>query len=118
MKFLVDESTGKAVVDFLKTKGHDVIFVSESMPQADDQAILKRAMADKRILITNDKDFGELVFRIRQTHSGVVLLRLRDDHPSNRVGIVKILLEKYTERLMGNFSVATEKEIRIRTLPG
>jgi predicted nuclease of predicted toxin-antitoxin system len=63
MQFVVDESTGSAVVDYLRSLGHDVLAVAEAMPQADDSDILDQAAIEERILITNDKDFGELVFR-------------------------------------------------------
>ena len=78
MLFIVDESTGAAVVEFLRGLGHDVLAVSESIPQADDSVILDWAVKDKRILITNDKDFGELVFRSDVVHACIVLLRLQD----------------------------------------
>jgi len=60
MDFIVDESTGTAVVEYLRSIGHDVLFVAEAMPQADDPDILGRAVSEERILVTNDKDFGEL----------------------------------------------------------
>ncbi len=72
MKFIVDESTGRTVVEYLRTNGHDVISVAESMPQAKDQSILECATEQQHILITNDKDFGELVFRSGKAHGGVV----------------------------------------------
>lgn len=62
MRFIVDESTGMAVVGHLRGAGHDVLAVGESMPKASDRQILARAVSEKRILITNDKDFGEWKF--------------------------------------------------------
>jgi len=112
--FIVDESTGAAVVNYLRSIGHDVLAVAEAMPQANDQDILARAAIEKRILITNDKDFGELVFRSDQAHHGVLLLRLRDESPANRVRVVKAVLEQYADRLVGHFIVATETGVRIR----
>ena len=61
LKFTVDESTGKAVTAYLRSVGHDVLFVAEDMPEADDMPILSRTFSEGRILITNDKDFGELI---------------------------------------------------------
>ncbi len=114
MQFIIDESTGAAVVKYLRQAGHDVLAVAETMPQARDPDILARAAAEGRILITNDKDFGELVFRSGQAHQGILLLRLRDESPSNRVRVVKAVLERYADRLVGSFVVATETNIRIR----
>ena len=54
MRFIVDESTGSAVVESLRNAEHDVLAVSEAMPQADDPDILARARSEGRILVTND----------------------------------------------------------------
>jgi predicted nuclease of predicted toxin-antitoxin system len=114
MRFIVDESAGAAVVDYLRIAGHDVLAVAETIPQADDPEILIRAMNERRILITNDKDFGELVFRGGQTHHGVVLLRLHDEKSTNRVRVIKDVVERYADRLPGHFAVATDASVRIR----
>jgi predicted nuclease of predicted toxin-antitoxin system len=116
MRLIVDESAGQAVLEYLRAAGHDVLAVAEVMPQADDREILERAASDQRILITNDKDFGELVFRSQRAAPGIVLFRLRDEHPANRVRTVAALLEQHAERLAGRFTVATEDSVRIRPL--
>ena len=116
MRFVVDESTGAAVVAYLRRVGHNVLAVAEAMPQADDPDILARAAGEDRILITNDKDFGELVFRNGQVHSGVVLLRLQDENSANRVHTITAVLEQYADRLAGSFTVATDRGVRIRRL--
>ena len=103
------------MVNYLRTAGHNILAVAEAMPQADDQDILARATSEGRILITNDKDFGELIFRSGQAHHGVVLLRLRDESPANRVRVMKGLLGQYADRLAGHFTVATEGSVRIRS---
>lgn len=115
MQFIVDESTGAAVIEYLRAAGHDVLAIGESMPQAIDREILVRAARETRILVTNDKDFGDLVFRSGQAHQGVLLLRLRDESADNRVRVVKAVLDQYGERLKGNFVVAAEKGVRIRS---
>jgi predicted nuclease of predicted toxin-antitoxin system len=58
-KFIVDECTGMSVVYFLRKLGYDTMSVSESMPQAIDADILQRAIVEERIVVTNDKDFGD-----------------------------------------------------------
>ena len=114
MKFLVDECTGTSVVDCLRDEGHDVVAVAEVMPQADDEQILERAVLEARILVTNDKDFGEMIYRSGQAHRGVVLLRLRDERSENKVWITKIVLARMGERLQNHYVVATEVGIRVR----
>ena len=116
MKFIVDESTGTAVAEFLRAAGYDVLAVTEDMPGADDRDILAKAEVEARILITNDKDFGELVFRQGKPHHGIVFLRLEDESPENRVRLVNNVMDKYASRLKDNFIVATERGIRIRAI--
>ena len=113
-QFLVDESAGSAIAALLRNLGHDVLAVTETMPQADDAVILARASQESRIVVTNDKDFGELVFRSGQSHGGVILLRLRDESSANRVRVVQAVLEQCKDTLPNQFVVATESQIRIR----
>jgi len=80
---MVDESTGMAVVNYLRSLGYDVLAVAETISQAADSDVLARASSEGRILVTNDKDFGELAFRVGQVHQGVLLLRLQDESPTN-----------------------------------
>jgi predicted nuclease of predicted toxin-antitoxin system len=99
MRFIVDESTGQGVANFLKALGHDVAVVAEEMLQAEDQDILARAVADARIVVTNDKDFGDLVFRNGLPHAGILLLRLVNESAANRIAVVKSVLEGHAADL-------------------
>jgi predicted nuclease of predicted toxin-antitoxin system len=117
MRFLVDESTGAAVVQFLRSLGHDVEAVAETMPSADDAVILQKAVTEQFLVVTNDKDFGDLVYRSGQAHVGIVLLRLKDESAANRVAVVKAILEKHAADLPGNFVVASETNVRVRKPP-
>ena len=114
LRVLVDESTGRSVTEWLRSAGHDVVCVTESLPEAGDSDILNLAVRDQRLIITNDKDFGELVFRGGSAHAGILLLRLDDESSANRVRMVASVVENYEQRLMGAFTVVTEKTIRIR----
>jgi predicted nuclease of predicted toxin-antitoxin system len=84
----------------------------------DDDEILQKAVADNRILITNDKDFGEMIFREGKAHRGVILLRLEDERVANKMGVLERLLEQYADQLAGNFVVATKSTVRIVHLRG
>ena len=115
MQFVVDESTGTAVVEYLRSLGYDVLAVAETMPQAEDVDILSQASSQSRVLITNDKDFGDLVFRSGQAHHGVILLRLHhDESAANRVRMVTLVMDQYADRLPDHFIVVSESGIRIR----
>lgn len=78
MKLFADENMARAVVLRLRELGHDVLYASEIQPGAADSDWLNRAEAEGRIILTADKDFGDLIFRDRWTSHGVVLLRLGD----------------------------------------
>lgn len=117
MLFLVDESTGTAVAQSLRNEGHDVKAVADVLPEADDEDVLRFAMAEDRILITNDKDFGELVFRSGQPCPGLILIRPQVEGPANKIRVVTWTLAQCGQQLRGNMIVATETSIRIRPLP-
>jgi predicted nuclease of predicted toxin-antitoxin system len=114
-KFIVDECTGIAVAHFLRTQGFDAVSVSEESPQTSDLDILRRAVAEQRIVVTNDKDFGEMVYRDNYRHRGVLLLRLADDRVVTKIRVVAAVLSQYVDRLQDRFVVATEQNIRIRS---
>lgn len=113
MRFLVDECTGPAVARWLRQLQHDVLSIYEEARGLDDDGILQKAVAGNRILITNDKDFGEIIFREGKPHKGVILLRLEDERVASKIKVLKRLLERYAEQLAGNFVVATEVTVRI-----
>ena len=114
MKFIVDESTGTAIVEYLETRGFDVVSVHDETPGIEDYQIVNRAFAEERIIITNDKDFGELVYKQQFKHKGIVLLRLEDERAFNKVTVIHKLLLLHSERLKNSFIVVTEYKIRIR----
>ena len=113
MRFLVDECTGPAVARWLRARGHDVFSVYEQARGMSDDAIIEKTYTANRILITNDKDFGEKVYRNLRPHKGVVLLRLDNERAYNKVAVIQRLLESYSDKLQDNFIVATEQRIRI-----
>lgn len=115
-KFIVDERTGIAVVNFLRTQSYDVVSVSEEMAQADDFEILQRAVNEQRIVVTNDKDFGDMVYRDRLKHAGILLLRLSDDRTEIKLRVVAAVLNQRANQLENRFVVATEQNVRIRSM--
>ena len=82
MRFLVNENVTGTVIRELRRLGHDVLSVKESMRSEADEVILARAQAEQRIVVTHDKDFGELAFRSHlPTSCGVILFRLTGSDP-------------------------------------
>ena len=116
LKFLIDESTGKRLADFLKQKGFDAVFVADAIQGATDEQVLEFAEKQNRILITNDKDFGELIFRQKKLAHGIILLRLKNDSHKNRQEFVSLLLKTHQDKLNNSFVVLTEGKVRIRRI--
>ena len=112
MRFLVDECTGPAVAHWLRAQKHEVFSVYEEARGMEDDEVITKAFAENWILITNDKDFGEKIYRERRPHKGVVLLRLEDERTVNKIAILQRLLEGYAERLTDQFVVVTERQFR------
>ena len=79
---------------------------------ADDASLLAQAVRETRIIITIDKDFGEMVFRNRLPHCGVILLRLDDERKANKVDVVERLINYYAEKLPDAFVVVSEDRVR------
>jgi predicted nuclease of predicted toxin-antitoxin system len=73
LKFIADVNVEKAVVDFLRDEGYDVKWIPDFDRTALDEGLLKLANKERRILVTNDKDFGELKFRQRKLSVGIIL---------------------------------------------
>jgi len=116
MRFLVDECTGPTVARWLIEQNHDVFSVYDEARGIDDDEIIQKAYDENWILITNDKDFGEKVFRDRKPHRGVIFLRLEDERAKSKIDILKRLFESYCTKLSENFVVVTEKYVRFARL--
>ena len=112
MRFLVDECTGPAAAVWLREHGHDVFSVYEEARGMDDHDIVQKAFAENWILITNDKDFGERIYRERQPHRVVVLLRLEDERAVVKLDVLRQLLANYADRLADQYVVVTETRVR------
>jgi predicted nuclease of predicted toxin-antitoxin system len=112
MRFLVDECTGPKTAQWLRDQGHEVFSVFDEARGADDDTIIEKAFNENRILITNDKDFGEIVYREQRPHHGIIFLRLADNRAANKIDVMRRLLESYADRLPDRFVVVTETRVR------
>ena len=118
MRFLLDESADYPLAAFLHQLGHDVTAIAHDYPHAlTDLQVLAIARQEQRILITNDRDFGELIFRRRLPHSGVILFRLGAESLETKRAWLLHVLHHYAED-MSNFIVVTDQKIRIRHAGG
>lgn len=108
----MDECTGPAVASWLTGLGHEVYSVFDDAAGMTDEDLLSKAYAEGWIVITNDRDFGELVFRERRSHKGVIFLRLADERSTNKISVLRNVLSNYSKRLPGQFVTVTENRIR------
>lgn len=113
-KFLADESLEYSIVLWLRELDYDVISVAEDFPSVDDEKVLEKAVQENRIIITNDKDFGDLVFLNRLPNKGIILLRFRTEEVGTKIKFLKSFLENYSDKIINKFTVIDESKIRIR----
>lgn len=114
MRLLADEGVDAAIVDRLRSEGHDVTYVAELSPGITDDAVLALANADRRVLMTADKDFGELVFRLRRAAHGILLLRLTGLPSATKADAVKRAVGQHGREMAGAFTVLSPGLVRIR----
>ncbi|MFH0786045.1 MAG: DUF5615 family PIN-like protein [Pseudomonadota bacterium] len=114
MKFLVDVGVGKGVETWLKKTGFDVLSMREVNCRAQDIEILRLAAEDQRMIVTMDKDFGELVYNSGLLHAGVLLLRLEKSTGEQKAEIVKKIISEYSDQIADNFCVYQDGKLRIR----
>ncbi|MCA6421589.1 MAG: DUF5615 family PIN-like protein [Flavobacterium sp.] len=115
MRFLVDECTGTSVADWLKSEKHEVFSVFEQWRGVSDDEIIEKCQNEDYILITSDKDFGEMVFRNQKVHNGIILLRCEPNIFKKRIEVLKKLIQNYSNSLQNNFVVVTNDKVRIVT---
>lgn len=116
MNFIADEGVDKTLVFLLREAGNDVFYFAETEHSTDDETILEFANSENRILLTRDKDFGELVYRLQKVHTGIILIRLEELHSQTRSQIVADFIGQNAEKLVQHFIVIQPGGARIRSL--
>jgi predicted nuclease of predicted toxin-antitoxin system len=116
MKLLADECCDRGLVEELRQSGHDVLYIFESNRGAGDDNILALAFDQRRILLTEDKDFGELAYRLKKPAFGIILIRIGVKNRNLKWPRLNKLLETYPERCAGRFVVIDENKFRFRPL--
>ncbi len=114
MNFVADESVDQQIVKRLQREGHVVRYIVETGPGASDEDVLELAKHEGAILLTADKDFGEMVFRQRRVTEGVIFIRLAGQSQKRKAEIVASAVKRHGEELLRAFSVITPGGIRIR----
>lgn len=114
MRFVADENVDAGIVQALRRAGYDVLSVAEMAPSIPDCDVLALANESDALLITADKDFGELVFRQRLMHAGVLLIRLYGLDETVKAALIASQIHRHGQELPGAFSVLTPDALRIR----
>lgn len=117
MRFLADESCDFAVVRALRNAGHDVKAISEVSPQAEDATIIDLVVRDRRVLLTEDKDFGQLVYAHARASGGVIFIRFPGNVRTALPKTVVDLVSEKGEQLVGCFVVVQPGRIHIGRNP-
>lgn len=116
LKFLADVNIEKDIVNFLRDKEYDVLWIPDYDCRLKDDDLLTLANKEKRVLITNDTDFGEIIFLQKKVTHGIILIRIKGQIVNKKIKVLKKLIENYSDRIKNNFIVITDKRIRIRSL--
>jgi predicted nuclease of predicted toxin-antitoxin system len=112
IKFAADVNIEKTIIDYLTENKFDVKWIPDYDCEILDEELLNLANKERRILITNDKDFGELTFLQKRISTGIILLRIKGQKARDKVKLIDKVLQKYRDKLMGHFVVITKNKIR------
>jgi len=116
MRFLIDENFPYSAVERLRRSGHDVVAVRDGIRGAPDEDVLAKSRMENRVLVTADKDFGEMIFARRDLAAGVLLVRSRTSRPAAKVDLAVRAIDDLGERLAGSFVVVGEGGTRVRRI--
>ena len=116
MRFLVDECCPRAIVVQLRAAGHDVLYAAESDHSAEDRQLLSIALEEKRIVVTEDFDFGELLIRDRLASIGAIILYLPGMMPAQRAERLSSALADGSIKFEGAITIVEERRLRQRRL--
>ena len=116
MRFLADECCDAGLVEALRADDHDVLYAQELLRGGVDDDILAVAYSQDRILLTEDKDFGELVYRLGRPARGVILLRFDVAERHLKLPRLRVLITERSWQLTGAFVVVEPDKFRVRPL--
>jgi len=112
LKFLVDVNIEKPIINFLIKKGFDIKCVVDIDKKMTDYSVYEIANTEQRVLITNDKDFGEIVFFQKRISSGIILLRIKGGDASEKILLLEKLLDNHYGKIINHFVVITKEKFR------
>lgn len=117
MELLADESCAGPVIRALRAAGHDLVAIAEVAKGAPDEWIMDRAFAEGRIVITEDRDFGELVYGSGRSTAGVIFVKFHSRARRAKPEAVLDAITKLGPRLRGGFAVVEPGRVRLGKRP-
>jgi predicted nuclease of predicted toxin-antitoxin system len=117
MRWLADECLSASLVELLREAGHDALYVAEMAAGLSDVDAIALAAREDRLLLTEDKDFGELVVRFGHSVPGLVLIRIDPAKSAVRETRLSAAIDQFSEQLFGRYLVIEEMRLRARLLP-
>lgn len=113
-KIIIDVGVGRIIEEWLLGQGFDVISIREINPEMQDSDIIKLANEETAIIVTMDKDFGELVYKYLSLHHGILLLRLEDAVAEEKLSAIQNIFPAHFYQIINNFCVYQNGKLRIR----
>jgi predicted nuclease of predicted toxin-antitoxin system len=113
IKFLADVNVEKPLVDYLSKQGYDIKWVPDYNCEMPDEDLLQLANEENRIFITNDKDFGDLIFLQKRLSVGTILFRVKGQKSEEKIKLMRKLLMGYRDKILNHYVVITKLKIRI-----
>lgn len=114
MRFVADESLDGRIIKRLIADGHELVVVRTDLTGRKDADVLRITQERDALLLTEDKDFGEMGFRLSASHAGVVLVRMHGLAGAQQAELVSQAVRERGSELLHSFTVITEKRLRIR----
>ncbi|MFZ1883536.1 MAG: DUF5615 family PIN-like protein [Rhodoplanes sp.] len=116
MRWLIDECVDAALAADLRRSGHDVVELADLAPAATDDSVIELAKNESRLLLTEDKDFGELLFRRARHIPGIVLIRIDPQRRRLKSVRLRAAIDRLGDRLFGRYTVVEHSRFRSRPL--
>jgi predicted nuclease of predicted toxin-antitoxin system len=116
VRWLLDECVDAELVAILRRYGHEVVYMSDVEPRAPDTEVMDRACREQRLLLTEDKDFGDLVFREARPVPGIVLMRIDTAQRSRKGPRLLAAIERFGDALFAHYTVVESARFRSRPL--
>jgi predicted nuclease of predicted toxin-antitoxin system len=114
LKIVIDVGVGRLIEEWLSQQGFNIIAIRKINLEMSDSEIIKLANYENAIIITMDKDFGELVYKNHLQHKGIVLLRLEDAMGEEKLSVIQTIFTNKFSQLKNNFCVYQNGNLRIR----